>query len=42
MLVAAAKTCFEEQALVAGTKKHVQAGRLRRQPGLPALICAQY
>jgi len=42
ILVATAKTHFEEQALVAGTKQSRQAGWLTRQLCLPALFCACY
>jgi hypothetical protein len=42
MLVATAKTQFEEQALVVGTKRSRQAGWLTRQLGLPALFSARY
>jgi hypothetical protein len=41
--VAAAKTYFKKQALVAGTKqikKADKAGRLTKQLDLPALFCA--
>ncbi len=42
MLVATAKTHFEEQVLVSGTKQNRQAGWLTIQVGLPALFCACY
>jgi hypothetical protein len=45
VLVAVAKIHLEYQALVAGTKQNRQvdnAGRLKRQPGLPGLFCALY
>jgi hypothetical protein len=41
MLVAAVKTCYKGQVLVAGSKQNRQAGWLTRQSGLPALFCAQ-